>query len=100
MQGLHIARKLGVYRALYRLNKSFTGILTQLGELEGLKILKPDSAKRYCSLTQELQAEINRGLANIIETVESRNHSRLLRTRMVGEAEREIAPLRKRKARS
>src|SRR5215471_4651925 len=85
MQSLHVARKLGVYRALYRLNKSFADILTQFGELQELKILNSETARRYCSLTQELQAEVNRGLANIIETVESRNHSRFIRTRMAGE---------------
>lgn len=85
MHDLHIARKLGVYRALYRINQSFSNILTHCNELRELKILKPNTARRYQSLIQELQAEMNRGLANRIETTESRVHSRLLRARKAEE---------------
>lgn len=87
MQTLYIARKLGVYRSLYRINQSFANILTQCEELREMKVLKPDAARRYQSLTQELQAEISRGLIQLIETQESRRQFRLVKAREEREQE-------------
>ena len=55
--------------------------MTHFGELQELKTLKPETARRYRTLAQELQAEVNRGLANVIETIESRNLFRLVKAR-------------------
>lgn len=70
-----------MYRALYRINQSFANIVTHFGELQELKTLKPETARLYRSLAQELQAEVNRGLAKVIETIESRNLTRLVKAR-------------------
>jgi len=81
MEDLHAARKLGVYRALYRINRSFTAILGEFEALRELRILKPETASLYRASARELQAEINRGLASVIGAIESRDRSRYARAR-------------------
>ena len=82
---LQTARKLGVYRALYRVNQCFANIVSQCAELQELEILDANSARRYRSSVQALQAEMNRGLAKLIETAESRTHFRLIKARKIRE---------------
>lgn len=105
MHDLQTARKLGVYRALYRINQSFANLVSQCAELRVLKMLSANTARRYRTFIQELQAEMNRGLANLIETAESRTQLRLIKTRKIWEAKTEIpktrgikAPVRLKKA--
>lgn len=85
MHDLHAARKLGVYRALYRVNRSFTAILGECEALRDLGVLKPQTARLYRAFARELQAEINCGLAGLIEAVESRDRSRYARARKAWE---------------
>ena len=86
---LRTARKLGVWRlsALYRVNQCFANIVSQGAEPQELKILDANAARRYRSSVQELQAEMNRGLADLIETAESRARLPLIKARKVRERE-------------
>lgn len=86
---LWTARKLGVWRlsALYRVNQCFANIVSQCAELQELKILDANAARRYRLSVQELEAEMNRGFADLIETAESRAHLRLTKARKVRERE-------------
>ena len=95
MHDLQTARKLGVYHALYRINRSFANLLTQCAELQELKMLSANTARRYRWFIQELQAEMNRGLANLIETYESRAQLRLIKARKRWEGESELGSPRK-----
>lgn len=82
---LQTARKLSVYRALYRVNQCFGNIVSQCAELQELKILDRNTARRYCLSVQALQAEMNRDLVKLIGTAESRAHLRLIKARKIRE---------------
>jgi hypothetical protein len=54
------------YRTLYRLNRAFDFITEQLGQLDQAGILRRGMLKTLRGYTQELQAEINQELLEIM----------------------------------
>jgi hypothetical protein len=65
---LYAAKKLHVYRTIYRLNLSFSKIVTHCQTLEQAGALTPKFAHLFQSFTRELQGEVN---AEILEPLHS-----------------------------
>jgi hypothetical protein len=68
--------KLRIYRALYRLNRSFASIVARCRELRESGMLTREDSHLYACYAQELQADINARLASLMETAESNDHAR------------------------
>jgi hypothetical protein len=63
--------KLRIYHTLYRLNLSFSNIVAHCRALGESRVLTPKLTKLYQSYAQELQAEINDDVIDILESIES-----------------------------
>ena len=59
MAALDVTKKLLIYHTLYRLNLSFSNIVTRCNTLQEAGILSVKNTLLYQGLTQELQSEIN-----------------------------------------
>jgi hypothetical protein len=59
MAALEVTKKLLIYHTLYRLNLSFSNIVTHCGTFHEAGALTKKLAKRFQGYAQELQAEIN-----------------------------------------
>ena len=59
MAAPEVTKKLLIYHTLYRLNLSFSNIVTHCGRLHEAGALTKKVAKRFRGYAQELQAEIN-----------------------------------------
>jgi|ERR1041385_2552639 hypothetical protein len=70
MAAIEVTKKLLIYHTLYRLNLSFSNIVTPCGELHDAGGLSPRSTKLFQGYTQELQAEINQELLEMMHTTE------------------------------
>src|SRR5215510_11431379 len=62
MAAPEVTKKLLIYHTLYRLNLSFSNIVTHCGTLREAGVLTKSIAKRFQGYAQELQAEINSDL--------------------------------------
>jgi hypothetical protein len=66
MAAPEVTKKLLIYHTLYRLNLSFSNIVTQCGTLHETGVLTKQLAKRFQGFTQELQADINNTLLEVM----------------------------------
>src|SRR5215475_4382942 len=62
MAAPEVTKKLLIYHTLYRLNVSFSNVVTHCGTLHEAGALTKKLAKRFQGYAQELQAEINSDL--------------------------------------
>lgn len=82
-----VARKLRIYHTLYRLNLSFANIVAHCCALGESRVLTPKFTRLYQSYAQELQAEINDEVIDILESVESDDMFRFGKARITREKE-------------
>jgi hypothetical protein len=59
MAALDVTKKLLIYHTLYRLNLSFSNIVTRCATLQEAGILTQKNTRLYQGLAQELQSELN-----------------------------------------
>ena len=79
--------KLRVYGIMYRLNVSFANIVAHCRALRESGVLTSKNAYLYQSYAQELQAEINQGLVETLEGIESHDMFRFGKVRSAREKE-------------
>ena len=65
-----VTKKLLIYHTLYRLNLSFSSIVTRIDELHDAGVFTAHSTKLFQGYTQELQADINQELLEIMHAIE------------------------------
>jgi len=70
MAAIDVTKKLLIYHTLYRLNLSFSSIVTRCRELHDAGGLTAHSTKLFQGYTQELQAEINQELLEAMHATE------------------------------
>ena len=70
MAALEVTKKLHIYHTLYRLNLSFTNIVRHCRTLQEAGVLTTKSSRVFQGFTQELQAEINQELLEIMHSTE------------------------------
>jgi|ERR1700739_4506570 hypothetical protein len=70
MAAIDVTKKLLIYHTLYRLNLSFSNIVARIRELHDAGGLNVHSTKLFQGYTQELQAEINQELLEIMHANE------------------------------
>jgi hypothetical protein len=70
MAALEITKKLLIYHTLYRLNLSFSNIISRCRTLQEAGVFTARSAKLLQGYTQELQAEINQELLETMHEAE------------------------------
>ena len=70
MAALDVTKKLLIYHTLYRLNLSFSNIVTRCNTLQEAGILKSEDSGLYQGLAQELQSEINEALLGAMHDIE------------------------------
>jgi hypothetical protein len=88
MAAIDVTKKLLIYHTLYRLNLSFSNIVTRCRELHDAGGLTARSTKLFQGYTQELQAEINQELLETMHDTELADWGRLWQ----GQAGRGKAP--------
>ena len=79
--------KLRIYHTLYRLNLSFANIVSHCGALGESRVLTPKFTRLYQSYAQELQAEINDEVIDMLESLESGDMFRFGKARIAWEKE-------------
>jgi hypothetical protein len=70
MAALEVTKKLLIYHTLYRLNVSFSNIVTHCRTLHEAGILKSKDSRLYEGLAQELQSDINEALLDPMHQIE------------------------------
>jgi hypothetical protein len=65
-----VTKKLLIYHTLYRINLSFSNIVTRCRELQDAGAFTAHSTKLFQGYAQELQAEINQELLETMHTTE------------------------------
>ena len=85
MAAIDVTKKLLIYHTLYRLNLSFSNIVTRCRELHGAGGLTARSTKLFQGYTQELQAEINQELLEAMHTTELEDWGRFGKIRQAEE---------------
>ena len=78
-------KKLLIYHTLYRLNVSFSDIVTRCRELQDAGVFPAHSTKLFQGYTQELQAEINQELLEAMHTTELEDWGRFGKIRQAEE---------------
>jgi hypothetical protein len=81
------AAKLRIYHTIYRLNLSFTNIVTHCRALNESGVLTVKFARLYQSYAQELQAEINQDVVSAMDEIESHDQFRFGKVRLAREKE-------------
>ncbi len=71
MAALNAAQKVQIYRILYRMNLSFVRIVGSCGELKGAGVFRSKFTRLHQAFAQELQAEINEEVLDILHGIES-----------------------------
>jgi hypothetical protein len=79
--------KVEIYHTLYRLNRSFTAIVTYCQMLETTRFFPTKSLRNFQGYTQELQAEINQELLEILHGTELDDWNRYGKVRQAREKE-------------
>jgi hypothetical protein len=87
MATFDVIKKLEIYHTLYRLNRSFAAILTHCKTLEAAKFFPSKSLRNFQGFTQELQAEINQELLEILHGTELQDWNRYGKVRQAREKE-------------
>jgi len=80
-----VTKKLLIYHTLYRLNLSFSNIVTRCRELQDAGVITSRSSKVFQGYTQELQAEINQELLETMHTTELDDWGRFGKIRLAEE---------------
>jgi hypothetical protein len=70
MAAPEVTKKLHIYHTLYRLNLSFSNIVTHCHTLQEAGVFTAKSAKLFQGYAQELQAEINQELLDTMHETE------------------------------
>jgi hypothetical protein len=70
MAAPEVTKKLLIYHTLYRLNLSFTNIVNHCDTLQEAGIFTPKFEKIFQGYTQELQAEMNEEVLEIMHSTE------------------------------
>jgi hypothetical protein len=70
MAALEITKKLLIYHTLYRLNLSFSSIVTRCATLQEAGIFTQKDTRLYRGYAQELQAEINELVLERMHSIE------------------------------
>jgi hypothetical protein len=73
------------YRTLYRINRCFDFVTEQLPLLTQAGLLSRKSLRNFQGYTQELQAEINQELLEVLHSVELKNWARFGKIRQAEE---------------
>ena len=81
MADLDVTKKLHIYHSLYRLNLSFAAIVRRCRDLQEEKIFRPKFLRLFQGYAQELQAEINEELLEVLHDVELDDHARFGKVR-------------------
>jgi hypothetical protein len=84
---LEITRKLRAYHSMYRLNLSFANIVAHCGALGEAGLLPQKYMRRYQAFAQELQAQINEEVADILLSIEGDDLYRFGKVRQAWEKE-------------
>ncbi len=69
-------QKTQIYRILYRLNLSFVRIMDSCRELQGTGVFRPKFIRLHQAFAQELQAEINEEVLDILHGIETDDMNR------------------------
>jgi hypothetical protein len=85
MATLEAAKKLNIYHTLYRLNLSFSNIVSHCRTLQEAGIFRPKDIRLYQGLTQELQSEINELLLEGMHDIEFADWARFGKIRQAEE---------------
>ena len=85
MAALEVTKKLLIYHTLYRLNLSFSNIVARICELRDAEVLSAHSNRLFQGYTQELRAEINQELLEIMHAIELDDWGRFGRIRQAEE---------------
>ena len=87
MADRNAAGKLRIYHTVYRLNLSFTNIVEHCAALRESGVFTAKFTKIYQSYAQELQAEINQDVVEILDGIESHDMFRFGKVRSAREKE-------------
>jgi len=87
MAALEVTKKLHIYHTLYRLNLSFTNIVRHCRTLQEAGVLTAKFARLFQGFTQELQAEMNQELLEVLHSTELDDWGRFGEIRQAREKE-------------
>ena len=87
MATFDVTKKLHIYHTLYRLNLSFAAIVRHCATLEETRFFRSRFLRDFQGYTQELQAEINQELLEILHGAELDDWSRYGKVRQAREKE-------------
>jgi len=87
MAALDVTKKLEIYHTIYRLNRSFGAIVMHCQVLEATRFFPSKSLRNFQGFTQELQAEINQELLEILHGTELDDWNRFGKVRQAREKE-------------
>jgi len=82
-----VTQKTEIYHTLYLLNLSFSRIVAHCQTLQKTSPFKPESAKLFSGLAQELQAEINQDFLEDLHQIELDDWNRYGKVRQAREKE-------------
>jgi hypothetical protein len=85
MAAIDVTKKLLIYHTLYRLNLSFSNIVTHCRTLQEAGALTSKAARRFQGYAQELQAEMNQELLDTMHTIELDDWGRFGKVRQAEE---------------
>jgi hypothetical protein len=87
MAAIEVTKKLLIYHTLYRLNLSFSNIVTHCRTLQDTGILSAKFGRLFQGLTRELQAELNQEMLGEMQDLEMRDWRRFGKVRQAWEKE-------------
>ena len=87
MAALEVTKKLHIYHTLYRLNRSFSAIVTHCQKLQEAGALEAKLVRRFQGFTQEIQSEINETLLETMHELELDDYNRFGKIRIAREKE-------------
>jgi hypothetical protein len=70
MAAIDVTKKLHIYHTLYRLNLSFSNIVTHCRTLQEAGVFVAKTSRLFQGYTQELQAEMNQDLLETMHSIE------------------------------
>jgi len=85
MAALDVTKKLLIYHTLYRLNLSFSNIVTHCRTLQEAGVFTSKEVRLFQGYAQELQAEINQELLETMHTTELEDWGRFGKVRQAEE---------------
>src|SRR3954467_5528706 len=85
MAAIDVTKKLLIYHTLYRINLSFSNIVTHCRTLQDAGVFTAKSTKLFQGYAQELQAEINQELLEMLHATELEDWGRFGKIRQAEE---------------